>query len=367
VLTLTLALSAAAGLSPAPLSQCAFHEANKLVHRWEGGCGHLFGQEPKMKLRPAKEIESGRWRSDSVPTSVWAGSMTDQGFDGADLELELYGTHGILRTAYGWYAVRSFSVDRSAMRFELDTSREIAPSPRDVEIIRRADALLSSPAVWNRADNRRCPGRATAWSIYCALDRAAFDATCGTHHRRPAMEAVRVIIDERTASRGYEHRLMDYNNDSTTTLADVHSLFHTALARLHGSDDQPLGKPAACPPPAGAAVTAADTMIVSRAQSLLSSSNAWNRRDVDSTGDCPDHAASFTIRCAFKKASQDVTGDYDGGGPLMREARLLVDSLPHAKYNARLVDYNNDPATTFDAVQAYLAILKSRLAKRIRN
>jgi hypothetical protein len=154
VLTLTLALSAAAGLSPAPLSQCAFHEANKLVHRWEGGCGHLFGQEPKMKLRPAKEIESGRWRSDSVPTSVWAGSMTDQGFDGADLELELYGTHGILRTAYGWYAVRSFSVDRSAMRFELDTSREIAPSPLDIEIIRRADALLSSPAC---LESRRQP------------------------------------------------------------------------------------------------------------------------------------------------------------------------------------------------------------------
>jgi len=318
-----------------------------------------------MKLKPAKTIASGQWRSDIVPRSVWAGTMTDQGFDDADLELELYGTQGILRTAYGWYAVRSFSAGPSSMRFELDTSRQIAPSPLDIEIIRRADALLSSPAVWNRADNRRCPANATVWSIYCAMDRAAFDAACGTHHRRPAMEAVRVIIDERAASRHYEHRLMNYNNDSTTTLADVHSLFHTALTRLHGSDDQPLGKPATCPPPAEPAVTVADTMIVSRAQSLLGSSNKWNRHDADTTGDCPDGATTFTIRCALRKASQDVTGEYSGGGPLMREARTLIDSLPHAKYNARLIDYNNDPTTTFAAVQEYFALLRNRLAKRI--
>src|SRR5215831_4329443 len=85
--------------------------------------------------------------------------------------------------------------------------------------------------------------RATTWSIYCALDRAAVAATCGTHHRRPAMEAVRIIVDERTARRNYHHRLMDYNNDSATTLADVHSLFHEALVRLHGSEDQTVGPP----------------------------------------------------------------------------------------------------------------------------
>jgi hypothetical protein len=368
MLAFSLALLAAAATGAAPLSHCVFHEANQLVHRWEGGCGPLFGQEPKMRLKPAKAIGSGRWRSDTTPTAVWGGTMTDQGFDDADLELELYGTNGILRTAYGWYGVRSFVATGASMRFDVDTTSQIAPSPVDIEIIRRADALLSSVAVWNRADNRRCPGRATTWSIYCAMDRAAFDAACGTHHRRPAMEAVRAIIDERTASRNYDHRLMDYNNDSTTTLADVRSLFRTALAKLHGSSsDQPLGKPADCPPPVEPAVTVADTMIVSRAQTLLASPNAWNRHDADTTGSCPDGARTFALRCALKQASQDVTGEYNGGGPMMREARALIDSLPHAKYDARLIDYNNDPTTTFAALQAYFTILKGRLAKRIVN
>ena len=323
-----------------------------------------------MKLKPAKAVESGRWRTDSVPVAVWAGTMTDSGYDDADLEVELYhGNVGILRTAYGWYPVRSFSATAATITFDVDTTREVPPSPLDVEIIRRAAALLSSNAVWNRADNRRCPGRATTWSIYCAMDKAAIQATCGTHHRRPAMEAVRVIIDQRTASRGYEHRLMDYNNDSTTTLADVHSLFREALARLDGSSAAPLGPPAACPPPPQPAVTVADTMIVSRAEQLLAAPGMWNRHDTDTSAavNCPEGAATVSVRCALRKASFDVIGEYDGGGVLMREARALIDSLPHARYNARLIDYNNDPARTFAEVGEYFRLLKGRLAKRVER
>ena len=74
--------------------------------------------------------------------------------------------------------------------------------------------------------------------------------------------------------------------------ASVRSLFRTALGKLHGSDDQPLGKPATCPPPAELAVTLADTMIVSRAQTLLASPSVWNRHDADTTGSCPEGAIS---------------------------------------------------------------------------
>jgi hypothetical protein len=47
------------------------------------------------------------------------------------------------------------------------------------------------------------------------------------------MEVVREIIDERTAGRNYHHRLMDYNNDQTTTLTDVQSVFSEALRRMN--------------------------------------------------------------------------------------------------------------------------------------
>jgi hypothetical protein len=55
--------------------------------------------------------------------------------------------------------------------------------------------------------------------------------TDGFHHRRPALEIVRAIVDERTKDRNYSHRLMDYNNDPTTHLTNVRTLFAEALAR----------------------------------------------------------------------------------------------------------------------------------------
>jgi hypothetical protein len=351
-----------------PPSQCSLREANRLVHRFEGGCGRLFGQEPRMKLKRARAIDSGRWRNDSTPVAVWAGTMSDSGYNDAELELEVYGgAVGILRTAYGWYPVRSVAASDSTLTFNVDTTAEVSPSPLDIEIIRRANALLSSNAVWNRADNRRCPGAGKTWSIYCALDRAAIDATCGTHHRRPAMETVRVIVDERTASRNYAHRLMDYNNDSSTTLSDVHSLFQEALRRMKASDGTAPGPPAVCPRLPEAAPEAADTMIVSRAAQLISTLNVWSRQDSDTGTDSgrPRSASNFSIRCALRQASYDVTGEYGGDGVLMRTARQLIDSLPHRKYDARLIDYNNDPVRTLDDVREYFRLLKAILAKRM--
>ena len=40
------------------------------------------------------------------------------------------------------------------------------------------------------------------------------------------------MVEERTKDRKYNHRLMDYNNDSTTHLADVHKLFADALVKV---------------------------------------------------------------------------------------------------------------------------------------
>jgi hypothetical protein len=46
------------------------------------------------------------------------------------------------------------------------------------------------------------------------------------------MELVRTIVEERTAARNYHHQLMDYNNDPTTSLSNVQSLFKEALTRM---------------------------------------------------------------------------------------------------------------------------------------
>ena len=255
-----------------------------------GSCGLLWDELPIFTLTPAKGITSGVWRRDASPSDVWAGKMADAEYPvnyesrhgvelvahrksadqlidfnndsstrfddvrayfraledrvlqagsadldrGADdVEIEIYaGGTGVIRTYNGWFPVTSFAVKGSTLRFQIDTLKEIPAGALDREILQRAVQIIASDSVWNRADNRKCPAAATTWSIYCAVEKAEIELTGGFHHRRPAGELVREIVDERAKNRNYSHRMMDYNNDPTTTLADVRSLFAEALARI---------------------------------------------------------------------------------------------------------------------------------------
>jgi len=221
--------SVACAATTAHLSHCVFQRVDD---HFGGSCGALFGQTPAMTLSPAAAVTTGVWRDDIHPASVWAGDMTDQGYRNARLELEIYAdSTGVLRTEYGWFAVTHFA-SSPTLSFDLDASHEVKPNALDQKIVREAAAILSTEAVWNRADDRECPVSATTWSIYCALEKATFDVTGGSHHRRPAFEVVREIVDQRTITRTYHHHLMDYNNDPTTSLSDVQSLFKEALIRM---------------------------------------------------------------------------------------------------------------------------------------
>jgi hypothetical protein len=255
-----------------------------------GSCGTLWDEVPVFTLSRAAAISSGVWRRDAKPSELWAGTMADaegpvnyesrHGVEmdtrpkssdpridfnndstttfanvrayftalearvalqaGADVErtadsveIEIYKAgNGVIRTYNGWFPVSGFSARGSSIRFQVDTMKQIPPNALDREILVHAMKILSSDSVWNRADNRKCPATATTWSIYCAVEQAQIEVAGGFHHRRPAGELVREIVEERTKGRNYNHRMMDYNNDPTTTLADVRSLFAEAIARI---------------------------------------------------------------------------------------------------------------------------------------
>jgi len=277
-----------AGADTTPsLSHCRFHAAGA---DQEGSCGPLFEEVPIFTLLRVNSIKSGRWRADVEPSEVWAGKMTDaeypvmeeatkavalvtakkyatplsdynndttttfadvqaffrvlqdqlvkhgtsdleENFDA--VEIEIYpGGAGVIRTYAGWFPVSGFAEQDSILQFQINTAQEVPPNELDREILQHAAAIITSDAVWNRADNRKCPPTATTWSIYCAEERASIEVTGGFHHRRPAMELVRQIVDERTKRKTYQHRLMGYNNDSTTRLEDVRSLFAEAMSRI---------------------------------------------------------------------------------------------------------------------------------------
>jgi hypothetical protein len=91
----------------------------------------------------------------------------------------------------------------------------------DLQIAKLARQLLDSPAKWNRADNRQCPAAAKTFSLYCALETATVQVGGKAEHRGAALQEARFIIDEIAGNRNYEHRLMNYNNDPTTTFEDI--------------------------------------------------------------------------------------------------------------------------------------------------
>ncbi len=211
-------------------SVCRFAQSEE---RWAGSCGTVFDDTPTLVMRRAPGIVSGFWWRDRQPGQVWAGEMRETDGRLRSFEVELYdGGAGAIRTEYGWFPVVDFHVSGTMLQFRFDANHEVAANGIDREILGRAAMLISNDTVWNRADDRSCPAGARIWSIYCAVEQATMDVTGGIHHRRPAMEVVRALVDERSVGRDYSHRLMDYNNDPRTQLADVHTLFAQALERM---------------------------------------------------------------------------------------------------------------------------------------
>jgi hypothetical protein len=214
-----------------PSPTCTLHRSGG---EWVGPCGTLIEDErTSLSIAPAAAITSGVWRRGETPSAVWAGTVIVGQEAATPVEIEVYGDGtGAIRTQFGWFPVSHFVAATDSLHLDIDSSREVAPSSVDREIVERAAQILSSDRVWNRADDRHCPGDATKWSIYCAMEKATVEVTGAFHHRRPALQVVRAIVDQRTTGRPYDHRLMDYNNDPTTHLGDVQSLFAEAIERI---------------------------------------------------------------------------------------------------------------------------------------
>lgn len=133
----------------------------------------------------------------------------------------------------------------------------------------------------------------------------------------------------------------------------------SAIAPARSSSDQKSDDPEARPP-----VTAADVRIVQRAAKILDSPEKWNRAD---TRVCPAEAKTFSLYCALEKATDEVTGNFQHRSAAMQEARFVIDEIaPHRKsYHHRLMDYNNDPTTTFADIQKVLRLLQGHIADRL--
>lgn len=94
---------------------------------------------------------------------------------------------------------------------------------QDLQILQKADSLLSDSLKWNRHDDRECADDIAngKYSLYCALYKASVDVTGAYVHRRAALQLVRYTIEKHGKERCKEHRLMDWNNHPNTTFTEV--------------------------------------------------------------------------------------------------------------------------------------------------
>jgi len=171
------------------------------------------------------------------------------------------------------------------------------------------------------------------------------------------MQEARFVVDEIAPNADrYDHRLMGYNNDPSTTFADIQGVFW--LLEKHIAIRLAKQQSGSSVPAASGALTKTDLQVVKRVRKLLDSPSKWNRADTP----CVATAKTVSLLCAFEKAEREVTGSSEDGGAI-HEARAMISELDpnRSKYKSRLADYNADPAVTFAHLQTFLTRLENRI------
>jgi hypothetical protein len=111
-------------------------------------------------------------------------------------------------------------------------------------------------------------------------------------------------------------------------------------------------------------ITKADLQIVIRARELLNSEAKWNRAD---NRVCPAEAKTVSLYCALQMATVELGGKAEHRGAALQEARFVIDEIAvDRNYEHRLMNYNNDPMTTFADIQEVLRITESLITLRLK-
>ncbi len=136
-----------------------------------------------------------------------------------------------------FFFVAVFSLQLSAedsydSRPSTPEGQEIQINEKDVQIVNRAAKILANKSNWNKNDNRECPPKQKKLSLFCALYKASVEINGKFDHRLGALEEVRRTVEEFSKGKPYEHRLMGYNNDTSTTLKDIQKVLKTTEDRL---------------------------------------------------------------------------------------------------------------------------------------
>ncbi len=119
--------------------------------------------------------------------------------------------------------------------------RDIHVSQVDLDILIKADTLLSNESRWSKDRVSNC-SQSEKLDLYCALERASMAVMGKYTHRQPALQEVRFTIDNHYRERWKKHRLIDFNVNKDTNFADIKSVLAQATATVRGKIDIYLAK-----------------------------------------------------------------------------------------------------------------------------
>lgn len=147
---------------------------------------------------------------------------------------------GALRLGRAWLALRDVRSDSGRLRFTFHFDRAQRATDVDIKILERARTLLAEASRWNRADTTDMDAApikgfgcapAARQSMFCAVYVASLEVAGDYAHFRPAINAVRVAVGS-ASKRTYRHPLIGFNNDSLTSLQDLHAVLDSATASV---------------------------------------------------------------------------------------------------------------------------------------
>jgi hypothetical protein len=109
-----------------------------------------------------------------------------------------------------------------------------------------------------------------------------------------------------------------------------------------------------------------DRRIVQRASEILATEGVWDRAD---DRKCAPEDKTWSIYCAFHRASVDVSGGFHHRRPCLQIARAILyervaeERKKGRKYPHIMADYNNDPTTRFADVQSLFGDVATRMKR----
>jgi len=138
----------------------------------------------------------------------------------------------IFRSNIDWFYISEWNLAGEPARLSFELTNVVSPTKVDRDILLDARTRLLGAPVWDKEDDRNCDNDPpNTLSLYCALIESTQNAMGRYYHRQPALQLVRLEIQENWQERIKGHRLMSFNNHPDTTLEDVTLMLNQAIAK----------------------------------------------------------------------------------------------------------------------------------------